>query len=193
MVYSPGSFCVSRADLAQNLCYSSNRNGRARGPIVGAGHSAATIRPRRYGRALTPSQMRLHRVPSWTVNYAPASARVSRRRSRPLGPLHAWRSRIGTRGLGALLRAVARLSGALARGQVGAGLAYAAHSLKGSAQAVGAWRVADAARAAEIGKGTHGGDRTQVLPTIEASVAEANSFIHLLRATNEPRDSAARD
>ena len=69
----------------------------------------------------------------------------------------------------------------------------AAHSLKGSAQAVGAWRVADAARAAEIGKGTDGGDRTQVLPTIEASVAEANSFIHLLRATNEPRDSAARD
>ena len=69
----------------------------------------------------------------------------------------------------------------------------AAHSLKGSAQAVGAWRVADAARAAEIGKGTDVGDRPQVLAAIEASVAEANSFIRSLPATNEPRDSAARD
>ena len=69
----------------------------------------------------------------------------------------------------------------------------AAHSLKGSAQAVGAWRVADAARAAEIGKGTDVGDRPQVLAAIEASVTEANGFIRSLPATHEPRDSAARD
>jgi len=56
----------------------------------------------------------------------------------------------------------------------------AAHSLKGSAQAVGAWRVAEAALAAEIGKGTDAGARTQVLAALEASVAEANGFIRSL-------------
>ena len=60
----------------------------------------------------------------------------------------------------------------------------AAHSLKGSAQAVGAWRVAEAALAAEIEKGTDAGARTQVLAALEASVAEANGFIRSL-----PRDA----
>jgi HPt (histidine-containing phosphotransfer) domain-containing protein len=69
----------------------------------------------------------------------------------------------------------------------------AAHSLKGSAQAVGAWRVADAALAAETGQGSDASDRTQVLAALEASVAEANGFIRSLPATHEPRDSAARD
>ena len=57
----------------------------------------------------------------------------------------------------------------------------AAHSLKGSAQAVGAWSVADAARAAEIAEGSDAGARTPVLAALEASVAEANGFIRSLR------------
>ena len=54
----------------------------------------------------------------------------------------------------------------------------AAHSLKGSALAVGAWRAAEAAQDAEAlpADAAHS-SRTACLSEIEASVAEANAFI----------------
>jgi HPt (histidine-containing phosphotransfer) domain-containing protein len=57
----------------------------------------------------------------------------------------------------------------------------AAHSLKGSASAIGAWRAAEAARAAEGLSGeTLAEARMQRLREIEASVREAETYIAAL-------------
>jgi HPt (histidine-containing phosphotransfer) domain-containing protein len=57
----------------------------------------------------------------------------------------------------------------------------AAHSLKGSASAIGAWRAAEAAHAAEGLSGeTLAASRMQRLREIEASVREAETYIAAL-------------
>lgn len=56
----------------------------------------------------------------------------------------------------------------------------AAHSLKGSARAVGAWRVAQYAQAAEC-LGADAPTRQRALEAVEGAVAEAAAYISALR------------
>jgi HPt (histidine-containing phosphotransfer) domain-containing protein len=56
----------------------------------------------------------------------------------------------------------------------------AAHSLKGSARAIGAWRTAEAAERAEFLSGAFGDARGARLRELESSVHEANAYIRSL-------------
>jgi HPt (histidine-containing phosphotransfer) domain-containing protein len=57
----------------------------------------------------------------------------------------------------------------------------AAHSLKGSAQAIGAWRTAEAAERAEFLSGAAlSGARGAILRELESSVREAKAYIRSL-------------
>jgi HPt (histidine-containing phosphotransfer) domain-containing protein len=59
----------------------------------------------------------------------------------------------------------------------------AVHTLKGSARAVGAWRIAEAAERAELGNPS---SRAASIAQLESSVLEANAFIGSVLEPQEP-------
>jgi HPt (histidine-containing phosphotransfer) domain-containing protein len=59
----------------------------------------------------------------------------------------------------------------------------AVHTLKGSARAIGAWRIAEAAERAEAGNPA---SRAASITQLESSVLEANAFIGRVLETPEP-------
>jgi HPt (histidine-containing phosphotransfer) domain-containing protein len=59
----------------------------------------------------------------------------------------------------------------------------AVHTLKGSARAVGAWRIAEAAERAELGNPS---SRAASIAQLESSVLEANAFIGSVLELQEP-------
>jgi HPt (histidine-containing phosphotransfer) domain-containing protein len=59
----------------------------------------------------------------------------------------------------------------------------AVHTLKGSARAVGAWRIAEAAERAELGNPP---SRAASIAQLESSVLEANAFIGSVLELQEP-------
>ena len=59
----------------------------------------------------------------------------------------------------------------------------AVHTLKGSARAIGAWRIAEAAERAEAGNPA---SRGASIAQLESSVLEANAFIGRVLETPEP-------
>lgn len=59
----------------------------------------------------------------------------------------------------------------------------AVHTLKGSARAIGAWRIAEAAERAEAGNPS---SRATSIAQLESSVLEANAFIGSVLEAQEP-------
>jgi HPt (histidine-containing phosphotransfer) domain-containing protein len=59
-------------------------------------------------------------------------------------------------------------------------LAALAHTLKGSARGIGAWRVAEAAESLELAAAGAADSRSASLTRVAATVAEAESFIRAL-------------
>jgi len=100
----------------------------------------------------------------------------------PIDLEHLRRTTLGDAGLerevlGMFLMQAGRLVGALAAMPLEA--SALAHTLKGSARAIGAFRVAD--RAGELEPAIRDGDPTQALAELDAAVAEARAAIeHIL-------------
>lgn len=85
--------------------------------------------------------------------------------------------------LGLFLTQAALLTDRLDRAATEAEWKIAAHTLKGSAQGVGAWRVARAAQAAERFAADRVSDAAvQARAALRAAVEEANATIHRLMA-----------
>jgi HPt (histidine-containing phosphotransfer) domain-containing protein len=106
---------------------------------------------------------------------------------RPIDLVHLARMTLGERSLEREVlelfdRQAAVLLGRLRRAGA-AGVPALAHTLKGSARAIGAVRVAQAAEAIEQAGLTDDCDLTRALGEVEASIEEARAFIaDLLRA-----------
>ena len=96
-------------------------------------------------------------------------------------PLHARRARARARGARTVLQPIGDLSRAAAPSPSDQDWKDAAHSLKGSATAIGAWRTADAAQRAEALSGdTLIEARDFRLREIEISLREAETYIGAL-------------
>ena len=107
--------------------------------------------------------------------YASAATTV-----RPIDLVHLSKYTLGNRDLEnelmGLFRAQADVYlGRLAEAATDADWVSAAHSLKGSAKALGAWRLADLAEFAERGAAVS--ERPDALDEIRAAVAAVNAFI----------------
>jgi HPt (histidine-containing phosphotransfer) domain-containing protein len=106
-------------------------------------------------------------------------------KSRPVDLVHLARQTMGNRDLEAevlrmFVRQAPRQLAALRAAQPGAGRGDAAHSLKGSARAIGAWGVAEAAEAIEQVPAAEGADFADLVSALEAAVARADTFIQTL-------------
>ena len=105
--------------------------------------------------------------------------------ARPIDLVHLARMTLGDRSIEReVLQLFARQSASLAARIAGgepATVPALAHTLKGSARGVGAWRVAAAAEAAELA--ANGPTRAAATAALSAAVEEANAIIgELLRA-----------
>jgi HPt (histidine-containing phosphotransfer) domain-containing protein len=110
------------------------------------------------------------------------SGSVPRFGERPIDLVHLARMTLGDRGLEReVLQLFDRQAGMLvvrmqhaARGSIGA----AAHTLKGSARGIGAWRVARAAEAVELAAGSAGERELEAaIARLDAAAAETRALI----------------
>jgi HPt (histidine-containing phosphotransfer) domain-containing protein len=106
---------------------------------------------------------------------------------RPIDLVHLARMTLGDRGLErevlALFDRQATVLVARMRAAAPGAVAPVAHTLKGSARGVGAWRVAAAAEAVEVAAGAGAGDLGAAIGRLAAVAEEARAVIaELLRA-----------
>ncbi len=106
---------------------------------------------------------------------------------RPIDLVHLARTTLGDRSLEReVLQLFDRQSTLLIarmRSAAPAGIATLAHTLKGSARGIGAWRVARAAEALELA-GSAGSDLTEALDQLAAAADEARAVIAELLLPN---------
>lgn len=117
---------------------------------------------------------------------APAPAETRTSPSRPVDLVHLSRYTLGERSLEGEVLALFCTQAELCLQRLGAAemdgeWREAAHTLKGSARAIGAWRVGAAAETAETLSGeTSAESRTAALRELELAVAEARVYIQTL-------------
>lgn len=114
---------------------------------------------------------------------APAGARAAP--SRPVDLVHLSRYTLGERALEGEVLALFCTQADLCLERLGAPggdqeWKEAAHTLKGSARAIGAWRVADTAERAEALSAVLAEDRAVALHELELAVREVQSYIQAL-------------
>jgi HPt (histidine-containing phosphotransfer) domain-containing protein len=108
--------------------------------------------------------------------------------SSPLDRTHLSRQTFGDRKLECEVLDLFRIQSPIYLGRVKAARSdsewrEAVHTLKGSARAIGAWRIAEAAERAEAGNPS---SRPASIAQLESSVLEANAFIAGVLEPQEP-------
>src|SRR5215212_1062231 len=139
-------------------------------PIKARGHRGAT--------------MQLETVRAIDPKDAPALAPDNR----PIDLVHLARMTLGDRGLERevlqLFDRQATLLIARMRSATPQGVATLAHTLKGSARGIGAWRVARGAEALEVAAGSRSGEIREALDHLAAAAEEAHAVIAELLLPN---------